>query len=444
MKLKKISTTCLLFGSLAVVSFAQTETETIVLVEEELTPLQQIEQRIEIIETTTGTQSKLKVSGYIQTQYQYGETDADGVKVGSGIEKQKQADLKGFSRFGVRRGRIKFTYTDGLVEGVFQPDFTEKGIAFKDVYLSVKDPIWGTNSLKAGIFDRPFGHEISYSSSRRESPERSRIFQSLFPDERDLGAMLTLQADKNSPWNILKLEAGLFAGNGIRPEIDSKLDFIGHLSAKKTIGDMEIGGGVSAYLGGSYQGTNNIYVMKNDAWVLDSSNPDNIGSYAKRQYIGFDLQFSAMTVAGLTQLRGEYIVGEHAGTVDKAYDFKPTSLPTTDTYMRKLSGGYVLLAQDLGATPFTIVAKYDCYDPNTQISGNDIAGAGEITKSTIGLGAIWRINNALKLTAYYDIVKNETTDKLPDTKDIDGKITKYGYEGDRKDNVFTLRLQYKF
>ena len=46
--------------------------------------------------------------------------------------------------------------------------------------------------------------------------------------------------------------------------------------------------------------------------------------------------------------------------------------------------------------------------------------------------------------AYYDIVKNETTENLKDTKDAAGVITKYGYEGDRKDNVFTLRLQYRF
>jgi len=415
--------------------------------EPELTPVEQLEQRTETLEGAMKTLQKFKVSGYIQTQYQYSETDADGInfKLAKGRNDQEKKDLDGFSRFGVRRGRIKFTYTDGLVEGVFQPDFTEKGIAFKDVYLSVKDPWFGTSSLKAGIFDRPFGHEIAYSSSRRESPERSRIVQSLFPDERDLGAMLTLQASKNSPWNILKLEAGMFAGNGIRPQFESKMDFIGHLSVAKNIGDnMTISGGVSAYLGSMYQGDSSVYVMKDNKFVLDSKNADNIGKYAKRQYIGFDLQFSAMTVAGLTQLRGEYIFGEHAGNKSGAYSFKTEALPTDATYMRKLSGGYVILTQDLGTTPFTIIAKYDWYNPNTEVSGNDITNKGEILMSNIGLGAMWRINNALRLTAYYDIVKNETTDKLKDTKDADGKITAYGYEGNRKDNVFTLRLQYKF
>ena len=412
----------------------------------ELTPVEQLEMRTETVENAVKTLQKLKVSGYIQTQYQYCETDATDkdFKLAKGRNDQEKKDLDGFGRFGVRRGRIKFTYTDGLVEGVFQPDFTEKGLSFKDVYLSIKDPIWGTNSLKAGIFDRPFGHEIAYSSSRRESPERARIIQSLFPDERDLGAMLTLQADKNSPWNILKLEAGLFSGNGIRPQIENKMDFIGHLSAKKTFDNMEISGGVSAYLGSIYQGDSSVFAMKDNKFVLDSKSADNIGKYATRQYIGVDLQFSAMTVAGLTQLRGEYIFGEHAGNKSGAYNFKTEALATDATYMRKLSGGYVILTQDLGTTPFTIVAKYDWYDPNTEVAGNDITNKGEVLMSNIGLGAIWRINNALKLTAYYDIVKNETTDKLKDEKDADGKIKSYGYESDRKDNVFTLRLQYKF
>jgi phosphate-selective porin len=61
------------------------------------------------------------------------------------------------------------------------------------------------------------------------------------------------------------------------------------------------------------------------------------------------------------------------------------------------------------------------------------------------LGIYWRINPALRLTAYYDIVRNETTENLKDQKNDKGVITSYGYEGsDRKADVFTLRLQYKF
>ncbi|MDR0233079.1 MAG: OprO/OprP family phosphate-selective porin [Dysgonamonadaceae bacterium] len=401
--------------------------------EVELTETEKLAQRTTSLENAVKKLQKFKVSGYIQTQYQWAEVDADGInfKLPNRANAYEQAEQESFSRFGVRRGRIKFTYEDGLFSGVFQPDFTERGVSFKDVYLNVRDPWTGTNALRAGIFDRPFGHEVAYSSSRRESPERARIIQTLFPDERDLGAMLVLQPAKTSPWNILKLEAGLFAGNGIRPEIDSRMDFIGHLSVTKTIKkDMVISGGVSAYLGGVFQGTDNVYVMENNIWKLDVT--DGYGKFAQRNYFGVDAQFSTTTCAGLTQLRGEYIFGKNPGNIDGAYDFKLTALPAGDTYMRNISGGYVILTQELGKLPLTFVAKYDWYDPNTNIAGNNITNKGEILMSNIGLGLFWDIDSALRLTAYYDIVKNETSENVT------------GWKEDRKDNVFTLRLQYKF
>jgi len=411
--------------------------------------------RTSALENSVRLLQKFKVSGYIQAQYQYAQTDADGnnFKLTQRRNANESSELNDFGRFGLRRGRFKLTYEDGIASGVVQIDVTEKGISsdrnvvmFKDIYLQVKDPWFGTNMVKAGIFDRTFGHEIAYSSSRRESPERSRIFQSLFPDERDLGVALTLQPSKSSPLNILKLEAGLFAGNGIKPMFTNHMDFIGHLTVNKQIGDNSIiSGGVSAYLGGTLQQNAQTYIVKDNKWEIDSDSKDNIGKYAKRQYIGFDVQFSTMTAAGLTQIRAEYIFGKHPGEAGGAYPFNFNGLPpTTPVYMRNISGGYAILTQDLGRSPITAVVKYDWYNRNTDLSGNDITNANELTMSNIGLGLMWRINPALRLTAYYDIVGNETTDKIKDTKNDDGKITAYGWDKDRKDNVFTLRLQYKF
>ena len=428
---------------------------------QELSEMEELDTRVSTLENSVRLLQKFKVSGYIQAQYQYAQTDADGInfKLTQRRNAYETSELKDFGRFGLRRGRFKFTYEDGIASGVVQIDVTEKGIStdrnvvmFKDIYLQVKDPWFGTNMLKAGIFDRTFGYEIAYSSSRRESPERSRIFQSLFPDERDLGVALTLQPSNSSPLNIFKLEAGLFAGNGIKPQISSRMDFIGHLTVSQPIGDNTlISGGVSAYLGGILQtGDPEIYEMKNNQWKLKSDAPGNIGKYVKRQYIGFDVQFSTMTAAGLTQIRGEYIFGEHAQNAAGSWSYKFTGIQSGPVYMRKISGGYAMLTQDLGTSPLTAIVKYDWYNPNTEISGNDIGAssattANDITKSNIGLGFYWRINPALRLTAYYDIVSNETTNQMTDTIDTaTGKITAYGYENDRKDNVFTLRLQYKF
>ena len=378
----------------------------------------------------------------------------------------------------VRRGRIKFTYTDGLAEGVLQLDLTDGGIGFKDVYLAVKDPWIGTCGLKAGIFDRPFGFEISYSSSRRESPERSRIFQRLFPGERDLGVSLTLQPAKSSPLNILKFEGGLFSGNGTQTtaafrQFDSHLDFIGRLSFNQPLGhDMVLSGGVSGYFGGVRQSDPVVYVMKDNRFVVDSDSKDNIGKFAKRRYIGLDLQFTTLTGAGLTQLRGEFIMGEHPQNAAGGFGFTASSYPAISgaTYMRKLNGGYAILTQDFGTLPFTAVLKYDWFNPNRDVSGNDIAkpltdaerdanklmaagtgNYGDIAKTNIGLGLMWRVSPAIRLTACYDIAGNETTEHLKNTynkdangNDIKSQLIGYGYEDVRPGNCFTLRLQYKF
>jgi phosphate-selective porin len=322
------------------------------------------------------------------------------------------------------------------VSGIFELDITEKGVGPKDAYLNVKDPWLETISLRVGIFDRPFGNEVAYSSSKLESPERSTLCQTFFPDEKDLGAMLTLQAAKTSPWNFLKLDAGLFAGNSINRETDSRLDFIGHLSADKNLGsNVKIGGGVSYYNGGVFQGTENIYSMKNKEFLLNN-NADNKGQFAKREYFGIDAQFSVISVLGMSQLRTEYLFGEQPGGQSNSKSPNASTLPTTDTYNRNFSGGYVILIQDLGKLPLSAVLKYDWYDPNTKLSENEIGinntSAGDIAKNIFGFGLLWRATNNLRLQAYYEINKNETTENIDK------------YKNDLKDNVFTLRLQYKF
>ena len=398
---------------------------------------QQVSRLIEKIQSDNDVQNeaikkmqRFKISGYIQTQYQWGEEDAS-LQIGTPNENADES----FSRIGIRRGRIKFAYEEGIASGVFQLDMTEKGVGLKDAYLNIKDPWTKVFALKAGVFDRPFGNEISYSSSRRESPERSAIFQTLFPGERDLGASLTIQPSEKSSLHFLKLEAGLFAGNGIKQETDSRKDFIGHLSANKKLGFIEIGGGISYYNGSVYQGTENVYRMNGDAFILNS-NTDNKGKFAKREYIGFDAQISLKTGMGTMQLRAEYLFGEQPAKTGNNNSPNESSLPTHDTYIRNFNGGYVILIQELGELPICAVLKYDWYDPNTKVSKNNIGlkntSKGDIAYNNLGFGILWNINSNVRLQAYYDINKNEKTENLTN------------YNNDLKDNKFTLRLQYKF
>ena len=189
---------------------------------------QSVEKRIDSLATEVTTLdkvvqklSKFKVSAYIQGQYQYGQEDAT-LKVG---DKNENLD-KGFNRIGIRRGRMKFEYNDEIGTGAVQIEVNDKGVSFRDLYIGIKDPWTKRSQLMAGVFNRPFGYEVCYSTSSLESPERATIIQYFFPDERDLGAMLTLRTKTTSPLSFLRLDAGLFAGNSINRETDSRKDFI--------------------------------------------------------------------------------------------------------------------------------------------------------------------------------------------------------------------------
>ena len=81
--------------------------------------------------------------------------------------------------------------------------------------------------------------------------------------------------------------------------------------------------------------------------------------------------------------------------------------------------------------------KYDIYDPNRHVSGNEIGAvgsnthAGDVKFNTFGVGYIYFSDSHIKIVLWYDFIKNEKT--LID-----------GFTSDIKDNIFTFRIQYRF
>lgn len=398
--------------------------------------IEELEDKVTTLDKIVKSLSKFKVSAYIQGQYQYGQKDAS-LKVGD-----KNEDFeKSFNRFGIRRGRIKFEYIDGIGQAAIQLEVNDKGISFRDLYIGVKDPWIGRNSIMAGVFNRPFGNEVGYSTSGLESPERATIIQYFFPDERDLGVMLTLQTKKESPLNFLKFEAGLFSGNSINMDTDNKKDFIGHLTATKTIGNWgKWGLGVSYYNGSVFNPTTTAYEMQDKKFVPVEKG--KTGTFMKREYFGLDGQFSVISSLGTSTLRAEGLLGIQPGIASSSkspnYSKRPENALENALYKRSFNGYFFTFVQDIGSSPFSAVLKYDVYDPNTKVKGNEVGQENSLTnktdlaQSTIGVGGLWRVNKNIRLQAYYEFNNNE--------KSLYAK----GYEGQRKDDVFTLRLQYKF
>lgn len=378
----------------------------------------------------------LRLSGYVQAQAEWGQEDAS-LRVGKSRTEQTG---KSFSRMGIRRGRIKASYEQGIGQAVLQLDMTERGVGLKDAYLSIRSP-WsalGQSSLKAGVFDRPFGTEISYSSARRESPERSAVYNALFPEERDMGIMITLRADKDSWWSRFTLEAGLFAGNGIKQETDSRKDFIGHLSYKEKLNKTtDLGLGFSYYNGSRWLGI--VPGLNIDGLLAAPSPPTPYepteGRYFKREYFGVDASIGFTTRLGRTSLRGEYLWGVQPST-ETSFRSPNSSDPKLELgYSRKFRGGYLMLVQGLGRSPLSLVLKYDLLDPNTALS---FEGAGaEPYRSTdlridnYGAGIVWDATKQLRFMGYIQYPINEI-------------MLQRGYMRDRLDNSFTLRMQYQF
>lgn len=381
---------------------------------------------------------RLKITGYLQPQYQY--IDSAGAPSFAGGDFTNGTN-KYYSRFTMRRGRFKFTYTYENVEMMLNTDATEKGLNMRETYIKITDPWKNMFSITAGLLQDQFGFEVTQSSSERETPERARYNQTLFPTERDLGVFGSMQMPKSSPLYGLKVDVAVMNGSaGVTPEFDSHKDLTGRVQYSKTAKSERISFAVGAsYYDGGYRiGSNKDYnfqpVNGNSGFVF-ASDTGNYNRVAKRIYMGADAQVSIDSKIGITTIRAEYIQGEQPGT-DKTSK-SPTGVPTAALYHRDFNGAYFYFIQNIGQSKFQVVAKYDWYDPNVKVSGKEIGKTGTNTKladirfDTYGFGLTYRMNTNLKLVMYYDLVKNEET-----------LISGYGQ--DIKDNVMTVRMQFKF
>jgi hypothetical protein len=383
---------------------------------------------------------RLKITGYIQPQFQY--CDSAGAPSYAGGDFLNGSNKVG-SRFMMRRGRVKFTYDYNTIQFVLQPDITEKGLFMRETYLKVTDPWHNVISGIVGLLQIPFGFEVSQSSQVRETPERARFIQIIFPVERDLGVFMTLMAPKF--WkNLYGLRLDFAAMNGsagVAQEFDTYKDYCGKISYTRTTQNEKFSYafGVSYYNGGYRIGTVKDYnfttLNNGDRGYNFATDTANYDRKARRNYIGGDFQISLDSKIGISTIRVEYMQGEQPGT-----DVSTRSVgapPTKAIYHRQFNGGYIYLIQNIGQSRFQVVAKYDWYDPNTKIAGKEIGKAGTKTNSgdirfdTYGFGLNFRLSANVKITAYYDYVVNEAT-----------SIAAYGR--DIKDNVTTIRVQYRF
>ena len=383
----------------------------------------------------------LSISGYMQPQFQVAQS--------KGTPAYGGGDFSEFSnnRFMLRRARLKFDYILPSKETdlpkalfTFQIDATERGVFVRDMFVRVYEPKHQNFSILTGLAARPFGFEVNLSSSYRETPERGRMSQILMPTERDLGVMLMYESQKPDRISPLKLDIGLFNGQGLSgtTDFDGYKDLISRLTLKPL--DLSetifISGGLSFLNGGWRQATKYKYEMSeqngNKFFAVDSS-IFNTGDKAPRRYYGADVQIGYKHAWGKTEIRGEYWKGKQSGTESSTTN--PGTLPLAPIYIRNFDGAFIYFLQNIINQKWEFMAKYDWYDPNTKAQKKEIGAtnlsSADIKFSTFGFGITRYFSENLKLLAYYDVVRNENT-LLP------------GFTSDIKDNIFTLRMQVRF
>lgn len=386
------------------------------------------------------------ISGYMQPQYQVAQRKGSPAYGGGNFDRFSN------NRFILRRARVKLDYVVPGKKGdfpaalfTFQFEATERDVNVRDVFVRIFEPKEKKLSITAGLFSRPFGYEVNLSSSFRETPERGRMSQILMPSERDLGVMVTLNNQMETKSNLpLKWDAGIFNGQGKSgpKEFDSYKDIISRLTFKPVSinksGDFEISGGLSILYGTYVQATRYKYEMEASnslkTFRVDSS-LENIGDRLPRHYYGADAQLLQKHGWGKTEIRVEYWRGTQTGTISTSEN--PGNLPEEPAYVRNFDGAFVYFLQNIVNDKWELMAKYDFYDPNTDVQQHDIGIAGtnltetDVRYHTWGIGVTHYFTPKLKMLAYYDIVRNEKT-MLP------------GFESDVKDNIFTCRLQMRF
>ena len=423
--------------------------------------------------------SEFRFQAYTQTEWQRADTSGRSSSAPLGIDGVGSFQGGTFpaaanNRFLERRTRFKisFEHTNRkdlkIFEFAFQLEcfnYTNGQSApaplIKEFYGRIIDPWTGWVSFQGGIFNRPFGYETPSNPAFAESPEFARVNQTMLPNEAELGMGLIVESP--AKFEKVYFRADAFAVNGVGIGVGEqsgayqrRKDFIARVKVGKmwnVRGETKLGinGSLSYYNGGVLQTSDYAYVLQPNAQgqmvYVNIAHPDGVllHSYT-REYFGAHLEVKADYHLGTTTLRGESMAGVQPGgqqtslaPTGSELNYPPAAY---DLYIRHFAGGSVLLSQAFKQRVghhlimHEITVKYDVYDPQTQLSGQQLNiniyafPITDIKYTTLGVGYSIAPYNWFKLMIWYDWVTNEATN-IP------------GYYGDfKKDNVLTIRTQF--
>lgn len=394
-----------------------------------------IDERLATIESDLAKLTRIKLSGYIQAQYDMYDFQDDKGPVGTTAAPVTNS-------FYLRRARLKFTYeTLEGVKFVLQPDFAFDKVSVKDAYVVLNDRWTQTYSLTVGQFNR-LSYEVEFSSNFREFLERTKMTATLYPNERDLGAKL--EANFATKYLIpIKFQFAVFNGNfgegsttNQARDIDSNKDVMTRLIYNIQIPSKGLGIDIGAH---GYFGSTKVLPQPVTTPVTPPSvfsdvnnNPftPTVGATLKKDWFGAETQIYYDFLGG-TSLKAEYITGTISGSTNPLETYSNFAA----NKVREFEGFYVSFMKNIGKSHQAIV-RFDQYDPNKKLSGFDVTRADDLKYNTWNFGWQYFYDENVKVVLGYNMPMNEKSDKVGGEYGTDRK--------DRKDSTFSIRLQAKF
>ncbi len=391
-----------------------------------------LDERLSAAESILDEISKIKITGYIQAQYEmydYWASDGGqhGILVPSGTSYEDNS-------FYIRRARVKFTYKpiDG-VNFVLCPNFEVHQVTLKDAYVQLNDRWLNTFSLTVGQFNR-LTYEVEYSSASREFAERSLMTRTLYPSERDQGAKL--EADFVTKFNFpLKVQVAVFNGNfgqGALANQSKDVDNAKDIMARAVYSFKIPSKGLGIDFGGhTYLGTTTVIAQTTPPTVFSDVNNNLftpiVGEKLKKELFGAEMQVYYDFLGGMS-LKGEYIRGTYSGTTNTAQ----VNTLFNANKVRNVEGCYISLVKNVGKSNEASL-RFDSFDPNTKLSGDAVTKKDDLKYNNWTYAWQYYYNTNIKLMASYTMPINEKSQNAG-----------ADYKQDKHDNTFTLRLQASF
>lgn len=418
-----------------------------------------ITERLATAESDLSKLTKIKVSGYIQAQYQYFEN----------------LNTQPTNYWSIRRARVKFTYeaADG-VKFLLQPDFSPGNVSLREAYVVLNDRWTKTFSLWAGKFNRP-NYEVEYSSSQLEVLERSQIIRALYPGEYALGAKLEykplvvplkvqLALLNGSDGLTINNAAGTNLNSNENKDFDNSKDIMARATYSLKLGNL----GALDFGGHAYVGSLKSNALKTLSSDYSTIKDSKIGDAIKRNWVGGEFQFFADVLGGMS-IKGEYIAGKNASIGYAPATTNGVTTAGVANFQNNFAGGYLYFIKNLGKKN-QFAFRYDYYDPNTDIKGKDInvkkytsvdatnlkskvSGKSDLAYTTFSFALHHYFDDNIRISLNYDIVNNEKVGTTSGVSNLmenytkaDGTVVKNGldYSKNVNNNVLTLRLQAKF